>query len=170
MAHRVTGYSLREAIKQHTLKRDTAATMFSDTLRAFPDEKKPAPGDVMKTFLDAEDAIARLQTAQMRYNISVRVTIDGESLPLAAAVKLVGGVARAEKMWRSAATPKTDRFGYRDDSRDANTIVSVATITPQEAVGHATKTAKRSAVLRQAIAVANATEILIEDLDASLFE
>jgi len=167
---KTTGYALREAIKQQELLRETAARSFNTTLKVFPGEDKDSPTAVMDAMLRAETAIARLQTAQMRYNLMVTVQVDGSKSPLAVAVKLVGGVARAEKMWRSAAAPKEDRYGYRnDDERDPNQVRASATISTQETLKHATVMAKRSAALRQAIAVANATEVEIEDLEPSLF-
>jgi hypothetical protein len=44
MKMRVTGYMLREAIKQHELRRDTAASAFDGSLKVFPGETKEAPG------------------------------------------------------------------------------------------------------------------------------
>jgi hypothetical protein len=170
--HKTTGYALREAIKQQELRRDTAARTFGGTLKAFKDQTKEAPTLVVKTFLTAELAIAKLQTAQMRYNLAVRVDVLGDGMTLAEAIKRVGGIARAEKMWRSAAGPKPNRYGGldEDDVRDSTREHAQATITPTEAVKLAAGMAKRTGAIRQAIAVANAQEMVIEDLDPALFE
>jgi hypothetical protein len=168
---KTTGYDLREAIKQHELRRDTAARAFNGSLKAFPGEEKDTPEAIIAAFSAAERAITLLQTAQMRYNLVVTVTAGGETMPLALAIKVVGGVARVEKMWRSAAGPKEDRYGYnQDDVRDPNQIRAVATVQVGAALKLASAAAKRSSALRKAIAVGNATEVEIESLDAALLE
>lgn len=167
---KTTGYALREALKQQELLRETASRSFNDTLKAFAGEIKDSPVSVMDAMIRAEAAIASLQTAQMRYNLMVTVKVEDTTFSLAAAVKLVGGVARAAKMWQSVAAPKEDRYGYRNtDERDPNQLRAEPTINTQEALKLATIMAKRAAALRQVIAVANATEVEIEDLDPSLF-
>lgn len=174
---KVTGYMLREAIKQHELRRDTASRAFNGSLKKFPDEEKEPPHKVIETFTHAEHAIAALQEAQMRYNLLVEVEFDMPGNPqtrmsLAKAIKLVGGAGRVEKMWRSATGPKKDRYGgYRDDDEiDPTRIRAVSTITPSEAVKQATLSGKVAGALRAAIATANAVPIEIESLSPALFE
>jgi hypothetical protein len=168
----VTGYALREAIKRHTLRRDTAASMFSGTLKKFPDDKKPAPDEVMATFVSADIAIAQLQTLQMRYNLALKVSVTGVEISLAEAIKRVGGVGRVEKMWRGSAAPEKDRYGgmREDDERDPTRIRSKSTLSPLEAADRALRAGKLAAELRQVIAVANATVVEFEGLSAELFE
>ncbi len=168
---KTTGYALREAIKQHELRRDAAARNFNDTLRVFQGETKEAPDAVVAEIQRAEVAIAKLQTAQGRYNLSVLVTFDGGQITLSEAIKLVGGIARIEKMWRSASGPKEDRYGYREELvRDPNQIRATPGITPKDAVKRASEAGKRAGALRQAIATGNAVSIEIESLDPALFE
>jgi hypothetical protein len=168
---KTTGYDLREAIKQHELRRDTAARGFNGALKKFPGEEKQSPESIVEAFTAAEVAITTLQTAQMRYNLAVTVTASGKTMPLALAIKLVGGIARVEKMWRSVAGPKEDRYGYsHDDVRDPNQLRAVPTVPAGTALKLASAAAKRSSALRKAIAVGNATEVEIEGLDAALFE
>lgn len=168
---RVTGYALREAIKRHTLRRDTAASMFVGTLKQFPDDKKPLPDEVMLTFVASDLAIAALQTAQMRYNLGQVVKIGSQAISLAEAIKRVGGVGRCEKMWRAAAAPERDRYSTReDDERDPTRVRSAIIVTPLEAADRALLAGKQAAELRQAIAVANATPIDVEGLSAELME
>jgi hypothetical protein len=172
---KVTGYMLREAIKRHELRRDVAARSFNDSLKAFPGEVKDNPADIVEQFLAAERATAALQTAQMRYNLAVKIDLYGHgwdrtTMTLAEAIKLIGGEGRVEKMWRSAAGPsKKDRY-YSDDEIDPSHIRAQPTIKPQEAVKLATVAGKRAGALRAAIATANATEVEIEDLSPALFE
>lgn len=175
---KVTGYMLREAIKQHELRRDTAASAFDGSLKVFPGETKEAPASVVEKFLTAEEAVAKLQTAQMRYNLAVMVEAfvghyasDKEQTSLAEAIKTVGGYGRAEKMWRSAANPnKKERYGFNDDEMDPTRVRATATITSSEAMKQATFAGKRAGNLRAAIATANAKEVEIEDLSPALFE
>lgn len=171
---KTTGYALREAIKQHELRRDTAARAFNGSLKAFEDEKgsKETPNQVVDAFLKAERAIAKLQTAQARYNLLTIVEANGEKMTLSEAIKTVGGIARAEKMWRTATGPKPDRYSsyHNEDERDPNKVIAKPTVTPSQAVSQATLMGKRAGGLRAAIATANAREVEIEDLDGALFE
>lgn len=169
---KTTGYGLREAIKQHELRRDTGARAFNGSLKAFADDKKESPLQVVEGFLKAERAIAKLQTAQARYNLLVIVEANGEKMTLSEAIKTIGGVARAEKMWRTATGPKPDRYHTygNEDERDPTKVVAKPTVTVNEAVKQATLAGKKAGALRAAIATANAKEVEIEDLDGSLFE
>jgi hypothetical protein len=169
---KITGYALRDAIRQHELRRDTANKTFSGSLKAFPGETKMKPDEIMAQFTTAERAIARLQVAQMRYNLAVTVKISGEEMPLAEAIKIVGGLGRAEKMWKSATGPKEDRYSssFGSDTRDPTQAYAVPTLTISEAVRLTSAAGKRSGAVRAAIATANAREVEIENLEASLFE
>lgn len=168
---RVTGYMLREAIKQQELRRDTASSAFDGSLKVFPNETKDAPALIVEKFLSAEEAVAKLQTAQMRYNLAVTVQANSVTMSLAEAIKTVGGYGRAEKMWRSAANPtKKDRYGFNDDEMDPTRVRATATITSSEAMKQTTVAGKRAGSLRAAIATANAQEVEIENLSPTLFE
>jgi hypothetical protein len=168
---KVTGYQLREAIKQQTLKRDSLASSFNGTLKVFPEDKKESPNDVMNDFLAAELAVTKLQLAQMRYNLAVQVNVLGERITLAEAIKRVGGPARAEKMWRSVNSPKRDSYYNRDDDEiDPNKIRAVSVITAKESLKLAQGAAKHAGAFRAAIATGNAVEVEIEDLSSELFE
>jgi hypothetical protein len=170
MNMKVTGYQLREAIKQHELRRDTSAQEFAGSLKQFPGEEKDAPENVVARFLAAEWAIAQLQVAQMRYNLAINVAHEGVEITLAEAIKRVGGEGRVEKMWRTATNPKTDRYGYNDDERDPTRVRAITTISTSEIVKRATVAGKRAGSFRAAIATANAREVEIENLSPVLFE
>ena len=77
---KVTGYMIRESLKQHELQRDTSSRSFNGTLKAFPSDKKDDPKSVVAQFLKSETAIAKLQVAQMRYNLGVHVEVQGEKV------------------------------------------------------------------------------------------
>jgi len=169
---KTTGYALREAIKRQELRRETAAQQFNGSLHAFEDEKgKDSPTKVMAAFLAAESAVAQLQTSQMRYNLAVMVDIGGKPMSLAEAIKTIGGLGRGEKMWRSAAAPKKDRYGSDPSlERDPTRVFAQRQITVNEAVKLASESAKKVGALRAAIAVGNAREVELEGLEAALFE
>lgn len=169
---KVTGYQLREAIKQHTLKRDSLASSFNGTLKVFPgiDFVKDAPAVVMDEFLAAELAVTKLQVAQMQYNLAVRVTVLGERMTLAEAIKRVGGPARAEKMWRSVAAPKRESYYRDDDELDKTKVRAIPTISAKDSIKLAQAAAKQAGAFRAAIAIGNAEEILLDDLSSELFE
>lgn len=174
---KITGYMLREAIKQHELRRDTAARAFDGSLKVFPDEEKDSPSTIVEQFLAAETAVAQLQVAQMRYNLAVTVevtgqgTYAGDKMTLAEAIKRVGGEGRVEKMWRSATGPKKDRYGgYDNDEIDPTHIRARVVLKASEAVKLASVAGKRAGALRAAIATANAREVEIESLSPTLFE
>ena len=166
---KISGYGLREAIKQHELRRDTAAGSFNGALMKWPGETKDTPQEVVTAFLEGEAAIAQLQTAQMRYNLAVTIEHEGQTLTLAEGIKRLGGLARAEKMWRSVATPKAERYGSPMDARERSegVVTTVPTVSTSEAVRLAQKAAKVAGALRAQIATANA--VLVElDLSPTL--
>lgn len=168
---KITGYALREAIKLQELRRDTAARAFNGSLKAFPGETKETPQAVVESFLWAETAIAKLQTAQARYNLSVAFDIDGRIITLSEAIKRIGGISRAEKMWRTAAGPKPDRYNSygNDDEIDPSKVRAVPMITAAKAIEQASVVAKLAGSLRAAIATGNTKEVEL-DLDPALFE
>lgn len=171
---KVTGYKLREALRRWQLRRDTAAGQFDKTLTAFEGEDKRKPSEIADAVLEAESAIARLQTAQTRYNTMVSVQAEGVgTLTLLGCVKRIGGLARVEKMWRVAAgTEKKGRTTIYDmvHARDKDQLVAKRTVSFDDAAKHAEGIGRQLAALRVAIATGNATEVPIEDLDATLFE
>jgi hypothetical protein len=167
---KTTGYGLREAIKLHKLRSDEAASSFDSTLKSFKDEEKESPQSVAERYLAAEAAVCRLQTAQAEYNLNVPVVIGGVTYTLSEAIKKIGGLGRAEKMWRSAASPKKDRYSTFEDTRDPTREHAKSTIKPSEAASMASATAKIASSFRAAIATANTVEVDIKDLDPALFE
>lgn len=164
---KITGYALREAIKQQELKRDTAAASFRGSQTKFPDEEKPTPHQVMTAFATAEGALVALQEAQMKYNLAVTCEVFGEKTTLATAIKTVGAAGRVEKMWKSAVP--ADNY-YESEVRSPDQIRAVRTLKAEEVLSLSIKAGKKAGALRAAIAIANAREVEIENLDRSLFE
>lgn len=158
----VTGYALREAIKQWELRKDAANRVFADSLKVFPGEEKPHPSKLIEQYLAAEVAIAQLQTAQAQYNLLVRIDFEGCPMTLCEAVKSLGGYSRVEKLWRTAAGgDKKDRYGHNDDERDPEKIYSVRVVKPAMGIEQSTIAAKRASALRAGIATGNATSAAI---------
>lgn len=168
---KVTGYKLREALRRWQLRRDTAAGQFTKVLTAFPDEKKPSPYDIAEQVLTAELSIANLQSAQSIYNSTVRVTVGAIDLTLLECIKRVGGLGRVEKMWRTAATVKEDRYSLHDTrTRKADEVVAERTVTYEVAGKNAAELGQRLGAYREAIAIGNAREVELANLDAALLE
>jgi len=164
---KLNGYKLRNAIQKYVHRREVLAQQFSNSLKVFPGEVKPHPTETMSQYVDCEKTIARLQEAQTRYNASVVVNFMGEPTPLIYLVKMVGGLGRIEKMWRTA-TGKRDRYAYDDDRRSKDEVYSQAVMTPTEILERSQVAASWCAAARESIAVGNATEIEI-DVDSGLF-
>jgi hypothetical protein len=168
---KITGYKLREAIKTWELRRQIAENSFTESLTKFPDEKKQTPEQVHAMFVQADRSIAKLNTAQARYNLVVNVEAMGQKMTLCEAIKTVGGAGRAQKLWENAASQKRRSSLYGgDDVRKDDEIRAERTISHEAAVKQATQAAKFAGQLRAAIASANVTDVEIEDLEATLFE
>lgn len=164
---KVTGYRLQHALRELEHAREVAAQQFNDNILQF----KSAADNmelplVFARFTRLEKQIAKAQTAQTRYNLSVAVNVLGEDMSLLQAVKLVGGAGRAEKMWRDTVKgKKTDRYGYNNDQRTAGTEYAERSVPVDDAMKHAQHAARIASALREAIQVGNATELEIEGLD-----
>lgn len=168
---KTTGYRLRETIRMWELRRKMAGDNFDKSLHAFEGEDRESPQEVVIHFKHADEAVANLQTAQAMYNLSVKVNVLGENMTLCEAVKRVGGAGRIEKLWRTAATDKKDRYAYdRDLVRSTDEVRARRTITLKDAGDLAANAAKWAGALRAAIAVANSTEVDVEGLNPELFE
>ncbi len=170
---KVTGYKLREAIRQQELRASAAVVAFEGSLTKFPDEEKDMPQTVMDIYRDAERAVAQLQVIQMQYNLAIIVDIGPKQITLAEAIKALGGVARCEKMWRQATGTKKSKYDYGDTgnskSRAMDTVYAKSTITPAQAIQAAQEAAKMAGAYRAAVATGNAQELEISDLDESIF-
>ena len=158
----VNGFRLQNLIREQVTQRDVLAKRFTDSQTRFPGEDKPIPEVVMEKLRTAERLISKLQVLQDQYNLAVQITLGNESRSLAYAVNLIGSMGREEKAWRTYATGKDDRYGYRDDQRDANSIYAVRAMTSESAAELAKIAGRRSAQCREAIAVGNATKTSFE--------
>lgn len=168
---KVTGYTLREVIKRWRNKRDILAKQFPETIWAFEGDRKQAPSEIAKQFLDADRAVARLEAAQEQYNIQVKGPNDE---PLAVLIKQIGGWSRLESLWSKEATDKaSDRYTYgrggSDRVRAADAIVAKRQVGSDECRAAADSASKSAMQLRGEVAKLNTTEIDM-NLASALFD
>ena len=155
----VNGFQIQQAIREAKAERDQASARFTPSLRHFPGDVVMDPRHVAADFQAAEERLSQLQALQAKYNLCVKVTVIGNEITLLEAIKKVGGLGRLEKMWRSAAAPKADRYGYRDETRDKDAVVSVPTVTYDVASKKRAEVSHYASALRSAIQMGNANVV-----------
>ena len=169
---KTTGYKIREAIKLHEMRKSVLQGQFGNSLVQFEDEEKGDPRELAQQIRQEETAIAKLQVAQTSYNLQVKLEVGGQQITLCEAVKSIGGAGRMEQLWNTVANSRDDygRSYGGERSRDPNQERAKNQVTPQEALGEATKSAKQAAQLRAGIAEGNSEQVEIPSLDASLLQ
>jgi hypothetical protein len=166
---KTTGYALREAMKNHTLNKEVAEGDFTPSLKHTEGEDpKALPKEVFQAFLKADMALAKLEEAQVRYNLAVRLDFNGQNITLLDAIKRVGILGRVEKMWKGTIANPVAASNYFDEPE--NKVKAKRTLPASEALALTKMYGKQASSLRASIAAANAVVVDIEDLDASLFE
>jgi hypothetical protein len=168
----VTGFKLTFRLKELQDLREIAATQFGASLFQFEAERgsKQTPDALMQTYDDCERKIAALQVAQARYNLAVPVEVLGVRMTLHEAVKLVGGAARAAKMWKDAAkNTGQNPYQFAGLSRDKDHEYAERTVSVQECLERSQAATRWASALRQAIQLGNNTELEIEGLEPALF-
>lgn len=156
----ITGYRLQHSIRELRTELEVVVGQFGESLMQYPEQPKPKPSELYPRIEELERRIAAVQTAQTQYNLTVKVTVDGREISLCQAVKMVGGAGRGEKMWRGFAVQKKDRYALREDlSRDKDHVYAARVMSEEECLEEAKKAAKKAAELREAIQVANASEL-----------
>lgn len=166
---KVTGYQIRERIRVVDLRLKALQQAFTESLSTFKGEDKLLPLDVDKQIHHYEQVEAQLQVLQARYNLAATLKLD-KPVNLHYAVKLIGGLGRRESRWREVAAPKASRgYGYNNDVRDPAQEYAQPTVSKEEAMNMALKTAREAGTLRAAINQANAQEVDLE-FDPKLFE
>jgi len=166
----VDGNQLKEALKMASLELSIVKTQFEDTLFKFDDEEKESPGDVANRIDELESRIAKLQTAQSLYNLSIEVEVLGEVMLLEEAIKRVGGAGRLSKTWRTASAGHVrDRWSTLQASvRKDGEETAKPTITKLEALEKAKAAEKFASALRSAISTGNTVKVTIDWVDESL--
>jgi hypothetical protein len=162
----VTGYQLREAVKQWELKKELCTKEFTSSLRVFEGEVKRKPEEIAKEVEQAELAIAHLQRCQALYNMVVKFDFNDQKITLCEAVKLAGGIARQEKLWRTALGESPSPF-YDNLARlrDKNQVAATSTISEQQVAVYIKAASKQAATLKAGISAANGARVEIQDLD-----
>jgi hypothetical protein len=169
----ITGYKLREALKQWAIRKTAAEQAFPDSLHKFDKEEKDSPTAIVASLATAETAIVELQVAQMRYNLAVTVKVEGlGTITLAEAIKLAGSADRIEKLWRGVnLVPKRNRYDNSPELvRDPTQLRATPTMEIKEVLVNTSAASKRAGALRAAIASSNAASRDIADLNPALFE
>lgn len=165
----VTGYQLREALKQWGLRKTALEEIFTDSLHKFENETKESPEKTFVALQMAEAAIVALQVAQMQYNLAITLDIPTVgSVTLAHAIKLAGAAERGEKLWKGAASKKTSYY-HSELVREANQVRATQTLTAHTILAQTETASKKVSHLRAAIATANAQKVDLKDLEAALF-
>ena len=168
---KTNGYAIREALKKWNTASEISYKQFKESIFQFEGDDLPNPKDASDEYIKAEDAIAKLETAQQKYNLEVEVDMgEANKVPLAYLVKTVGSAGRFEKMWREAVTGSgRDKYSFRENTRNKDDIIAKRMITIADEMKFANEAATRASKVRAAIAQANATEIDL-DIDPALFE
>ena len=162
---KITGYKLREALKMLELKRDGLTRQFEGSLTAFPEEveRKRKPAELAEDLQKIEASIALHQAAQSEYNLKVEVSVEGEKMSLAQAVKTVGGVTRMIELWKSADREiSSSHERVRVRRKEDEHVYAQPQVKPEEVLTFLEKAEKRAAALRGAIAHGNSEPVDIE--------
>lgn len=167
---KLTGYQIQHLAREKTTLIETLVSQFRARTKVFPGDPEPHLEALGLQIQKEETALAKLQTIQTRYNLRVEVSVEGVTMPLAEAVKSVGGAGRLEKIWRDLAAPRKDRYSLDRDERQEGTVVAKAAVSSEEALVLSKKAAKRASALREAIQIGNATAIAFDNVPDSLFE
>jgi|HubBroStandDraft_2_1064218.scaffolds.fasta_scaffold00002_91 hypothetical protein len=169
---KINGHLIREVLKEKMLELTTINSTFEESLYKFESEEKPSPAALMARIMELETAVAKLQTLQSQYNLTVMVQINEVAMPLEEAIKLVGGAGRSSKRWREAAKgEKVDRYERRANrQREKDKEYTVPTISKEKALEYAKKAEQYAGSLRKAIALGILTDIEFDDSVAALLE
>jgi len=169
----VTGYKLRAALKKAEIIKDSLYQRFPHSLFAFEGEtgEEKEPRKIADQIKKIENKIAKIQTAQSKYNMEVNVLVDEKLISLMEAIKSLGGAGRLEKLWKSVSKGKTGLGRYREDDVELERREEVTRASPtlnrSQALDLAVNAADYAARLRAAIAEGNASILRIE-LEAGL--
>ena len=166
----ITGRAIKRAMKRWREKRDSASEAFNESIMAFDDDEWVDPVVASEDFRAADQAICLLEVFQQDYNKRVMVSVDGEEMSLALAIKLVGGAGRLKNMWKSASAraPK-DRYSRlcRDTSRRADEERATRRVSIKKASEKYQEVCDRQIAIQDAITIGNGVSIEM-DIDPVL--
>jgi len=175
---KLNGFRLQSGLRDLELKKQAAESEFQDSLHFFANESKTSPEKLMEVYVDAERKLSHLQEIQSRYNLKVEVSVrlnekNTLKMSLQHAIKLVGGAARAEKLWREATNGKKSVRSYyhKDDStvRSKDNEYAQPAMTPSQIASQIRDASRFVSALREAIQVGNSTNVEL-DIPANLLE
>lgn len=171
---KITGYQLMDRIEALREEAQTINSQFAGSLFRFAEanEEKPDPRELMKNYAECEKKVALLQAAQAAYNVRVTVSVQGETMFLQQAIKLVGSTNRIKNNWLSAVKSSQDKNSYTtyyDLVRDKTNDYAQRVVNVEECLRLSKEASDLATVLKQAIRSGNAVEIEI-DIDPSLFQ
>jgi hypothetical protein len=162
---KVTGYQLREALRHWRSVLEGLAIDLKGSLYYFDAKEKIEPLTVAKEYMAAEDAVAKIEEAQQKYNLRVNLTIADEPHSLTYAIKALGMAGRYAAIWKSVATDKQTPRGWGDQYdrvRNKDDVHAKRTINKETATKMRTAANKHASDIRQAIALANASILEID--------
>lgn len=153
---KLNGYMLREALRNLELRKDMLRSEVTSNLYTFAAH----PPDVVGTaeeLLNVEKDLAEIQSVQARYNCEVSVIVEGRSMKLIEAVKLIGGASRMESLWRKAAETYLSNTGrgYGVPTKVADSVEATRTLSAEQLLKVTKDAVAFHSALRSAIAEAN---------------
>jgi hypothetical protein len=176
---RITGYALREVLRNLSTQREIAATEFADALWSFDSNSDSSRTERLGLRCEKLDAqIAAIQELQARYNLSVKVSVpslrdDGAEIQvsLLLIVKALDGLGKRAKMWVSA-TKDTgrDRYDSYRTRMEEGEIRAKKTMSQESLHRLAQRMQRLQSAYRSALARGNATEVNFEDVPPDLLE
>lgn len=150
----------------------TLDTQFKAALFQFAEERgaQPDPRELMREYAEVEQKVAILQESQSAYNLRVAVAVEGESMSLERAVKLIGSANRVKNQWKSASQESSNPYSAygAQRQRDKENEYAERMVPVEEAIRLSEAAGRQAAALKRAIRAGNATEIELE-LDEALF-
>lgn len=162
---KITGYQLREALRHWRSVLEGLAIDLKGSLYYFDIKEKIDPLIIAEDYKTAEDAVSRIEEAQQRYNLRINLTIADEPQTLTYAIKALGMAGRYAAIWKAVASDKQSKRGW-DDSydrvRNKDDVHAKRTISKETASKMRTAANRYAADIRQAIALANASNIEID--------
>lgn len=169
---KITGYQLMDRLEELKEQAQTLDSQFKAALFQFADERgrQPDPRELMREYGEIERKVAMLQEAQAAYNLRVAVSVDGMSMSLHRAVKLIGSANRVKNQWKSASQENANPYSPygAQRQRDKENEYAERMVPVDEALQLSEIAARQAAALKRAIRSGNASELELE-IDDSLF-
>jgi hypothetical protein len=163
---RITGYMLMDRMEVLQEQARTLESQFKTALFRFPNEEveKPDPRLLLNAYQECQEKLAILQEAQAAYNLQVQVTVQGETMTLQRAVKLIGSAAHIKNQWKTAAQDEEyNRFyGNALRQRDKDAEYAVRVVSVEECLRLAEAASLQATALKQALRSGNAVEVELE--------